>query len=199
MTETAVSERRKYEAVWTNPDYRKVSPGEKGVEFALEIMPWGPGRLVFDLGCGTGRASWALMQRGVSVVSVDCADNAVDPNLIDVLSFQRHDLTRPFEFAAKPDGIHGFCTDVLEHIPPHHIDDVLRNIASLCDAAFLGIAHFPDSWGGEKLHLIVEPPEWWEAKLNQHFHIVERLTGFNIRRDDLNSYWKVDNAVNGGG
>lgn len=61
------------------------------------------------------------------------------------------------------------CTDVLEHIEPECLDDVLDDLFGLCrEVAFLVIstrpAHksLPD---GRNAHLIVEPFQWWFAKL----------------------------------
>lgn len=61
------------------------------------------------------------------------------------------------------------CTDVLEHIEPAYLDDVLKHISTLARVGiFLHIATklakrtLPD---GRNAHLIVERPAWWLAKL----------------------------------
>jgi hypothetical protein len=61
------------------------------------------------------------------------------------------------------------CIDVLEHIEPECLDNVLDHIASLTEAvAFLSIhtgpalKKLPD---GRNAHLIQEPAEWWLPKL----------------------------------
>lgn len=187
---TPDTERAKYERVWTHDDYRRVSPGEKGVDFAIEQMGWQKGQHILDLGCGTGRATFKLVEAGMRAIGVDTADNAPTPGV--GIHFIQHCLTSPMgAFTPAPDG---FCTDVMEHIPPHLVETVLRNIADACQSVFFGIAHFPDSWHGETLHLTVRPPEWWADILSNHFSTVDRLTGFNIRRDDLNSYWRCSNG-----
>lgn len=69
------------------------------------------------------------------------------------------------------------CTDVLEHIEPECLDDVLRHIRSLTlNCAVLSICtvpankHFPD---GTNLHLIIEPAKWWVHKIYEHFEVLQ--------------------------
>lgn len=68
-------------------------------------------------------------------------------------------------------------TDVLEHIEPELIDNVLTDMAARCQrVAFIVINcvpahHFlPD---GRNAHLIVEDKPWWEAKLKKHFNVIQ--------------------------
>jgi len=189
------AERRKYEAIWARADYRVSSPGEKGVAFAVKSMGWKPPGLIVDLGCGTGRASVAFAGLGFTVVAIDIAENCLDDvaRKDSVIYFERaslYDFPMSFEY---PCG--GFCTDVMEHIPPEHVDQVLENIADRIPRTFFGIAHFPDVWHGETLHLTVEDADWWADKLGQHFDQVTKLSGFNIRRADRNSYWRCENGT----
>lgn len=67
------------------------------------------------------------------------------------------------------------CTDVLEHIEPEYLDDVLDHIAELTrKAVFLSISTrlakktLPD---GRNAHLIVQPYQWWMPKLWERFTI----------------------------
>ena len=73
------------------------------------------------------------------------------------------------------------CTDVLEHIEPGLLPNVLEHLRSLTRKCFFfaidcGPAnkHFPD---GRNVHLIQEPPLWWLNKLDGYLHI----GGFNER------------------
>jgi 2-polyprenyl-3-methyl-5-hydroxy-6-metoxy-1,4-benzoquinol methylase len=76
------------------------------------------------------------------------------------------------KFAALPEPAHVVvCTDVLEHVEPAYLDDVLRHLAECTvTVAHVVIATKPD--GNKRLadgrdpHLIVRPAEWWRAKLN---------------------------------
>lgn len=77
------------------------------------------------------------------------------------------------------------CTDVLEHIEPHLLDNVLRHIYLLARrGAYFVIATrlarelLPD---GRNAHLIVQPPEWWLEKLRQHGWI-------NIRTEERKGF-----------
>ena len=76
------------------------------------------------------------------------------------------------------------CADVLEHIEPDLIDNVLKDIESLTlNTAYLIIdtkpagKNLPD---GRNAHLIVESQEWWTNK-------VETVTDFRIMN---NMFWK---------
>jgi hypothetical protein len=67
------------------------------------------------------------------------------------------------------------CIDVLEHIEPDLLDNVLDHIASLTEAVALLTVHcgpatkvLPD---GRNAHIIQEPPSWWLPKLSERFEI----------------------------
>jgi len=69
------------------------------------------------------------------------------------------------------------CTDVLEHIEPECLQTVLEHLRSLTRAvAHIVIAIKAD--GHKKLgdgrdpHLIIESPNWWRAKLKEHYPLV---------------------------
>lgn len=75
------------------------------------------------------------------------------------------------------------CTDVLEHIEPELIDNVLSHIASLTKiVAYITACtmeakkKLPD---GRNAHLIIKPLEWWEEKFAQYFDIYKILKGEN--------------------
>jgi 2-polyprenyl-3-methyl-5-hydroxy-6-metoxy-1,4-benzoquinol methylase len=68
------------------------------------------------------------------------------------------------------------CTDVLEHIEPLRLDDVLFHLKSLTQKAGFFTActtkahkFLPD---GRNAHLIVENKAWWETKIKQYFKII---------------------------
>jgi hypothetical protein len=68
------------------------------------------------------------------------------------------------------------CTDVLEHIEPECLDDVLsdlrrvtRNTAYFVIATRPALKELPD---GRNAHLIQESLEWWSAKLAERFELV---------------------------
>lgn len=70
---------------------------------------------------------------------------------------------------------HVVCTDVLEHIEPECLDEVLQHIASLMqESGLLVVATRPANKklpDGRNAHLIIEPWAWWNKALNAHFNI----------------------------
>jgi len=67
------------------------------------------------------------------------------------------------------------CIDVLEHIEPDCLDNVLDHIAKLTEAvAFLTVHTGPAGKtlpDGRNAHIIQEPMEWWLPKLLQRFEL----------------------------
>jgi hypothetical protein len=76
---------------------------------------------------------------------------------------------------------YAFCTDVLEHIPFWRVDKVLENMWERTNkAAFMQICLVPDTSGPkmdppERLHLCVQPAEFWKDKLLSYWKSVEQL------------------------
>lgn len=67
------------------------------------------------------------------------------------------------------------CIDVLEHIEPECLDNVLDHIAGLTEAvAFLTVHTGPAGKilpDGRNAHIIQQPMEWWIPKLLQRFEL----------------------------
>lgn len=69
-------------------------------------------------------------------------------------------------------------TDVLEHIEPKYIDDVIRTLESKAnmymynDIACCSDRHSFETgpYAGKERHLIIELPEWWRAKFTEVTH-----------------------------
>lgn len=164
---TKQHERDKYRAMWRHDPYRRFSPGETLLEDIKIALAMPVGASVIDFGCGTGRAAASLAKAGYSVLGLDFADNCLDKGV--ALPFLAADLTDLPPLSAQ----FGICCDVMEHIPPQFIGDVLSGIARSIDhAAFFSISLHPDAFGsviGERLHLSVMPAEWWEEKLKGHW------------------------------
>jgi hypothetical protein len=85
------------------------------------------------------------------------------------------------------------CNDVLEHVEPEHLDEVLKHMASLAKKAIvLTVATVPavkTLADGRNAHLIVENARWWYTKLEPYFgnlaHFEAHISGFEatfIRR-----------------
>lgn len=112
---------------------------------------------VLDYGCGKGELNLHLP------FSVKCYDPGVPKH------------AKP----AEPADI-VLCTDVLEHIEPECLDDVLKDLRRVTKKeAFLVIALtkakkiLPD---GRNAHLIIESPEWWEDQI--------KTAGFEVISSD---------------
>lgn len=153
-----LSEQETYERIWNEPDYRTHSPGEESaLTFVEQVQPDGP---IIDFGCGTGRGGLAIHKiTGQPVTLVDFADNCRDPGAYD-LPFVLADLTKPIPAQAP----YGYCTDVLEHIPPADVDAVIGNVMASAPCVFFQISTVPDNFGsfiGKPLHLSIQSPSWW--------------------------------------
>jgi SAM-dependent methyltransferase len=172
-------EAEKYGKLWALPEYRKVAPGEATAQDFLRQARPRPGAEVIDFGCGTGRGALMLaLLGGLKVTMVDFVRNCLDPELEEALTTQAHaltfvkaDLERPLPMVAE----YGFCSDVMEHIPPDRVDTVLDNILKAAQHVFFSISTTEDSCGtliGEPLHLTVQPFGWWLQRLAAHDCVV---------------------------
>lgn len=159
-----LSEREKYEVMWNQPEYRHEAPGEHCVETFLSIVkPDGP---IIDFGCGTGRGALELSRKGLDVALLDFAANSRDPGARH-LPFVQHDLSQPIPMHAP----YGFCTDVMEHLPPEQIKTVIRNIMASAKTVFFQISTVPDVMGGligHPLHLSVFSHQWWKEAFGDY-------------------------------
>lgn len=168
-------EREKYSAVWNNPQYAVVSPGLRHLPGALEWMQPDAGAEFTDWGSGSGKASDSLYEQGYKVRMVDIAANSYKgANDIPLTIASLWEL--PDDFGATD---YGICCDVMEHLPPDRIDQVLSEIAKRTNkAVYFQIALFHDSTFTENgpLHLSVFPVNWWKIKLLEHFRSAEFKT-----------------------
>lgn len=175
----AMTEQQKYETMWDIDDYRKVSPGENMAQVFLEQAKPLKDSTCIDFGCGTGRGGLMVSLFGNMIVTlVDFAENALDPEVKNAtitqphrISWLQHDLTEELSIHAS----YGYCTDVMEHIPPEQVDLVLKNILRSANHVFFQISLEDDLMGariGEPLHLTVESFDWWKKKFAQHQAII---------------------------
>lgn len=114
---------------------------------------------ILDYGCGKGSLARELVRASFNCFQYDPAvpAHSAPPNPADLV----------------------VCLDVLEHVEPECLDDVLRNIRRLTrKVAFLAIATRPSSktlTDGSDAHLIIRPGDWWRAQL-------EEKNKFEVRR-----------------
>jgi 2-polyprenyl-3-methyl-5-hydroxy-6-metoxy-1,4-benzoquinol methylase len=171
----AEEERAKYVQVWKFDRYRHYSPGADALDRLplLEALRNHRVRTILDAGCGSGKLMWRLMQEHAGEFDVhgfDITDNCLDPcfeGMKDrVLTIGC--LWNPNDFTKVYDAV--ICCDVMEHIPTERVVSVLANLRkSTRRFAFFSIAVIKDAFGpeliGEALHLTVQKPEWWLARL----------------------------------
>lgn len=169
----------KYGKLWEFKSYRISSPGEVTAQVFLEQAKPKAEASVIDFGCGTGRGGLMLALFGnMNVTMMDFVNNCLDKEIKDMLITQSHkmrfikaDLEKPIPVASE----YGYCTDVMEHIPPDKVDIVLNNILQSAQHVFFRIATGEDNCGtliGEELHLSQHPFSWWLEKFNQRECIV---------------------------
>lgn len=154
-----MSEREKYEAMWKVPDYRLCSPGEHTAEDFVRIANPRVGQKVVDLGCGTGRGGAKIKRlTGCDVAYVDFAANCKNDGQPDIIC----------DLADTPADIadFGYCTDVLEHIPPARLVDTVNGIMRSSPRVFFQISTTEDSCGdliGQTLHMnVCDSASWLE-------------------------------------
>lgn len=108
---------------------------------------------ILDYGCGKGTLNASI---GIRIKEYDPAIPGKD------------DPPEPADLVV--------CGDVLEHIEPECLDDVLTDLESLTKrAVFLCVATRPAKKvlaDGRNAHLIVEPKEWWLPKLMERWDMM---------------------------
>jgi len=165
--------------MWDRPEYRAIAPGEDLAQLFLAQVRPRPGASVIDFGCGTGRGALMLaLLSKLNVTMVDFVGNCLDPEVRDMLTTQAHalrfvkaDLEKPLPVAAE----YGYCTDVMEHIPPEKVNAVLNHILRAAQHIFFSISTVEDTCGvliGEPLHLSIHPYAWWLDQFNQRDCVV---------------------------
>jgi cyclopropane fatty-acyl-phospholipid synthase-like methyltransferase len=168
-------ETEKYRKMWDVPQYRVHSPGYRHVNDVYKRWDLQPGDTVLDFGVGSGKAADFLCKREIRVHGIDIVDNCLDKGVLDHPYF-----TFSTECLWDMDKIHSaeyiYCTDVMEHIPPEHVDEVLDNIdRSMLKAGYFSISCTGDNYGpkylNEELHLTVRSPQWWAERLEERWDI----------------------------
>lgn len=165
----------KYAAMWGRDEYRSMSPALSYVAGIVDELSIETGERLIDFGCGSGRATKELIDRGVHAVGFDIAPNALETDA----PFIQGCLWDLPESLRALNAEWGMCCDVMEHIPTDKVNAVLDGIAgSVSKGAFFAIDNHDDTMGvliGAPLHLTVRPYDWWAAKLKQRFAAVTHL------------------------
>ena len=134
--------------------------GGQGHSWCFMIAPllntYPPGVTILDFGCGRGTFKPEILK-----LRPDAIVTEYDPGVPgkDTLKWDTVDFIT--------------CTDVMEHVEEKFVDNTLLTLDALCKRGMffnidlqLASTLLPD---GTNAHITIKPPEWWQAKLDQHF------------------------------
>jgi hypothetical protein len=148
--------RRAQEKLHENPDYGVASVGY--APLVAQVINAVNASELLDYGAGKGRLGEALRQ-----------------HLQRPIAIRHYDPARP-EWAATPEPAQLVaCIDVLEHIEPDLLDNVLDDLRRVTAATGVFTVHtgpavkiLPD---GRNAHLIQRPASWWLPKFMDRFEL----------------------------
>lgn len=150
--------RRMQQELHKNPNY-----GVASVSYApivAEIMQAVGASELLDYGAGKGRLGQTLRQHTQSPLTI----HHYDPSIPEWSA-----TPMPCRFVA--------CIDVLEHIEPNLLDNVLDDLKRVTVGVGVFTVHtgaafkvLPD---GRNAHLIQEPASWWLPKFMSRFELVQ--------------------------
>jgi hypothetical protein len=150
--------RRMQQELHRNPDYGVASVGY--APLVAEVMQQVGAKELLDYGAGKGRLGQTLRQHIQGPLTIHQYDPAIP---------EWSAPPAPCRFVA--------CIDVLEHIEPHLLDNVLDDLKRVTAGVGVFTVHtgaaikvLPD---GRNAHLTQQPPEWWLPKLMQRFELVQ--------------------------
>jgi 2-polyprenyl-3-methyl-5-hydroxy-6-metoxy-1,4-benzoquinol methylase len=126
-------------------------------------------------------ASLAAMSRSQSVLDYGCGQGHLGQVLAGKFDWRDYDPCIPGLDASPQPADLVVCTDVLEHIEPECLEEVLDDLQRVVrNVGFFVIATGPANKvlpDGRNAHLIQESARWWLPKLCQRFEIVS-VTSF---------------------
>lgn len=148
--------RRAQEKLHENPDYGVASVGY--APLVAQVINAVNASELLDYGAGKGRLGEALRQ-----------------HLQRPIAIRHYDPARP-EWSATPEPAQLVaCIDVLEHIEPDLLDNVLDDLRRVTAATGVFTVHtgpavkiLPD---GRNAHLIQQPASWWLPKFMDRFEL----------------------------
>jgi len=113
---------------------------------------------ILDYGCGKGELN-LHMPFGISMYDPGIVVHSDKPEPADIV----------------------ICTDVMEHIEPLYVGDVIMELHKLtlerlimCVSCRPAIKQLPD---GRNAHLIIQPPDFWLKRFNQAGFVTETALG----------------------
>lgn len=153
------------------PEYQKMNKdiyntskrsagGAKHAPIVMDLAMHWAAYNILDYGCGQGK-----LKETIDSANAGYSVTEYDPGIIG-----KDTLPVPTEFVA--------CTDVLEHIEPELIDNVLDHVFSLMLIGGYFVISLCETkvWlpDGRNAHLLIKPVDWWLEKLLKYkeFEIV---------------------------
>jgi len=157
--------RRQQQELHKNPNYGVASLGFGGV--VKKLIEESGARSLADYGagkCNLKRVLDEMCMTGVAYCPYDPA-------------FPEYGPAKPADLVC--------CIDVLEHIEPEYLDNVLAELAAIVRRAGLFTIHTGPAMktlaDGRNAHLIQKPRSWWLPRLSKYFevtHLENSTAGF---------------------
>lgn len=155
------SYRKQLEEMHAEKAHFGAGAAEKHLDMIRDVADSVAARTILDYGAGKQSLAKAMKDRTVFSYDPAVPEISEEPDPADLV----------------------VCTDVLEHIEPDCLDDVLADIrrcskkcALLTVCTVPAAKHLPD---GRNAHLIVENSRWWLRKLLHHFDPLTFQIGHN--------------------
>jgi 2-polyprenyl-3-methyl-5-hydroxy-6-metoxy-1,4-benzoquinol methylase len=119
-------------------------------------------KTVLDLGCGTGQSLDMFLNHGIDVTGIEgsafAKSRALHPEQIQVLNLNKElTLERRFDLI--------WCMEVVEHIHPDYIHNLMKTFSNHSDRIVLSAA--PPGQGGEG-HFNEQPASYWIDLFEQY-------------------------------
>jgi 2-polyprenyl-3-methyl-5-hydroxy-6-metoxy-1,4-benzoquinol methylase len=123
---------------------------------------------MLDYGCGKGALKKSLTECNINEYDPCIEGKDADPAPCDMLT----------------------CLDVMEHIEPELLDNVLDHINTKFNKiAFISVSLVPAAAilaDGRNAHLIQESPEWWLLRFKEKFNVLRHMvTMYNDKPHEL--------------
>lgn len=141
----------------------------------------------YDYGRGVDATECAAIVKGLldkgTVLDYGCGQGHLK-HLLSEYEVEEYDpaIEEKSELPARADIV--VCSDVLEHIEPDCLDEVLNHLRALAKRHIVMVIATKQSnkimADGRQAHLIVESASWWNYRLSKYFEI----DGFNDRSED---------------
>lgn len=133
---------------------------------------------ILDIGCGLGNTVKEFRSRGIEAFGLEGSELAIRRS--EVADFiQQANLNFPVDLKRKFDLV--WCVEVLEHIHPKYVQNIVETICRHGDTLLISAA--PPGQHGE-LHFNEQPQEYWIEKFQKQ--------GFSLDRELTSAFQRID-------